>query len=144
MVALAAMAMRRAATSSTRLPRQPCPRTRYTRTRHTSSRTCRLYTKTGGRFSPTATCGNRWSAPTKYSRGLVQALKEDGGRRGSLDKYDALLTSELSFVVEQWEKRWPTVGEAAKIINAIGGGNLAPGTKKASLYGEACFIRGGS
>lgn len=35
--------------------------------------------------------------------GAYQALKEDGGRRGALDKYDALLTSELSYIVEQWE-----------------------------------------
>lgn len=29
--------------------------------------------------------------------GALQALKEDGGRRGSLDRYDAMLTSELSY-----------------------------------------------
>ena len=30
--------------------------------------------------------------------GALQALKEDGGRRGSLDRYDAMLTSELSYI----------------------------------------------
>lgn len=75
--------------------------------------------------------------------GAYQALKEDGGRRGSLDKYDALLTSELSYVVEQWENRWPTVSEAAKIVNSLGKLNLDEDKKVAGLYGEASFIRGG-
>lgn len=75
--------------------------------------------------------------------GAFQALKEDNGRRGALDKYDALLTSELSYITEQWDNRWPSVGEAAKIINANEKKDLSHGGKLAQLFGEASFIRGG-
>lgn len=74
--------------------------------------------------------------------GAYQALKEDGGRRGSLDKYDALLNSELSYTRDQWENRWPRVSEAAKIIKSLGSGELEEGSEKAHLFGEASFIRG--
>lgn len=74
--------------------------------------------------------------------GAYQALKEDNGRRGSLDMYNALLTSELSYTSEQWTKRWPSIGEAAKIINALEDQDLETGSELAKLYGEACFIRG--
>lgn len=74
--------------------------------------------------------------------GAYQALREDNGRRGALDKYDALLNSELSYTRNQWENRWPTVSEAAKIINSIGG-DIEAGTERAHLFGEASFIRGG-
>lgn len=74
--------------------------------------------------------------------GAYQALKENNGLRGALDMYNALLTSELSYVTEQWDMRWPTVGEAAKIINAIDIDNVINDVHWANLYGEACFIRG--
>lgn len=74
--------------------------------------------------------------------GAYQALKEAGGSRGALDTYDALLNSELSYVVEQWDNRWGTISEAAKIINALGQNELIQGSKTAQLYGEASFIRG--
>ena len=38
--------------------------------------------------------------------GAYQALKEDGMKRGSLDRYDALLTSELYYISDQWSGRW--------------------------------------
>lgn len=75
--------------------------------------------------------------------GAYQALKEDNGKRGSLDIYNDLLNSELSYVVEQWDNRWPTIGEAAKIINALGDKDMTDGSLTAKLYGEASFIRGG-
>lgn len=74
--------------------------------------------------------------------GAYQALKEAGGSRGALDTYDALLNSELSYVVEQWDNRWGTISEAAKIVNALGQNELIQGSKTAQLYGEASFIRG--
>lgn len=74
--------------------------------------------------------------------GAYQALKEDQMRRGAVDRYDALLNSEHSIPTSQWENRWPRVGEAAKIIKAIGG-TAEPGTKAGQLVGEASFIRGG-
>lgn len=74
--------------------------------------------------------------------GAYQALKEDGMKRGALDRYDALLTSELSYVETHWTNRWPTVGEAAKLVKA-----LKPQRDDSEyvgqLYGEACFIRAG-
>ena len=76
--------------------------------------------------------------------GAFQALKEDGMKRGALDRYDALLNSELSYPKEQWNDRWPRVSESAKIIQAIEkNGEITPNSKTAKLYGEACFIRGG-
>lgn len=74
--------------------------------------------------------------------GAYQALKESNGLRGALDMYNALLTSELSYITEQWDMRWPSIGEAAKIINAIGNDDLDNDTHLGNLYGEACFIRG--
>lgn len=75
--------------------------------------------------------------------GAYQALKEDGMKRGALDRYDALLNSELSYPKEQWNNRWPRVSESAKIIQAIEKNDeITPGSKTAKLYGEACFIRG--
>ncbi len=74
--------------------------------------------------------------------GAYQALKEGNGLRGALDMYNALLTSELSYVEEQWTMRWPSIGEAAKVINAIGGGDLDGDTHLGNLFGEASFIRG--
>lgn len=73
--------------------------------------------------------------------GAYQALKENNGLRGALDMYNALLTSELSYPAEQWTSRWPTIGEAAKIINAVGSGESVPDSV-ANLFGEASFIRG--
>ena len=73
--------------------------------------------------------------------GAYQALKEDGMRRGSLDRYDALLNSEIGYVADQWNGRWKYVGETAKIIKAL---RAYPDDEMAaSLYGEACFIRAG-
>ena len=69
--------------------------------------------------------------------GAYQALKEGNGLRGALDMYNALLTSELSYVEEQWTMRWPSIGEAAKVINAIGGGDLDGDTHLGNLFGEA-------
>ncbi len=74
--------------------------------------------------------------------GAYQALKEDGMKRGSLDRYDALLTSELYYISDQWSGRWKYVGETAKIISALR--DQAPEDEYvAQLYGEACFIRAG-
>ncbi|MDE7116304.1 MAG: RagB/SusD family nutrient uptake outer membrane protein, partial [Muribaculaceae bacterium] len=74
--------------------------------------------------------------------GAYQALKEDGMRRGSLDRYDALLTSEVSYVETHWSNRWPAVGESAKLVKA-----LRPlrdnSDYEGQLYGESCFIRAG-
>ncbi len=74
--------------------------------------------------------------------GAFQALKEDGMKRGALDRYDALLNSELSYPKEQWNNRWPRVSEAAKIIQAMTKSEVNAGTKEAQLLGEASFIRG--
>lgn len=74
--------------------------------------------------------------------GAYQALKEDNLRRGALDRYDALLTSELSYVSDQWGGRWTKVGETAKLIKALKP-QAEPGSYVGNLYGEACFIRGG-
>lgn len=74
--------------------------------------------------------------------GAYQALMEDNNRRGALDMYNALLTAELSYITEPWEKRWPSVGEAAKIINALKDANLSQNADIARMYGEASFIRG--
>ena len=143
MVALAAMAMPSCSDFLDEAPKTALPEDKiYSDTTYIESNMQTLYKNWRSLFTDRY-LWEQMVGTDEIQSGALQALKEDGGRRGSLDKYDALLTSELSFVVEQWEKRWPTVGEAAKIINAIGGGNLAPGTKKASLYGEACFIRGG-
>lgn len=74
--------------------------------------------------------------------GAYQALKEDGMRRGAIDRFDNLLTSERSYIRDQWEGRWPSIGEAAKIINALKN-KVAQDGKAAQLFGEASFIRGG-
>lgn len=74
--------------------------------------------------------------------GAYQALKEDGGKRGALDFYNALLNSETSYTQEQWENRWPTISETAKIVKALNN-NVEVGSKQAQLVGEASFIRGG-
>ncbi len=74
--------------------------------------------------------------------GAYQALKEDGMKRGSLDRYDALLTSELSYVENHWGNRWPAVGEAAKLVKALK--PLRDNSEfEGQLYGESCFIRAG-
>ena len=74
--------------------------------------------------------------------GAFQALMEDNGRRGAMDMYNALLTAELSYITEPWTHRWPSVGEAAKIINAIKDTDVDHNANLARMYGEACFIRG--
>lgn len=74
--------------------------------------------------------------------GAYQALKEDGMKRGSLDRYDALLTSELYYISDQWGNRWTKVGEAAKIIRALKP-QIESDDLARQLYGEACFIRAG-
>jgi hypothetical protein len=74
--------------------------------------------------------------------GAYQALKEDGMKRGSLDRYDALLTSDLYYVSDQWGNRWTRVSEAAKIIKALKA-QADDDAYVAKIYGEACFIRGG-
>lgn len=74
--------------------------------------------------------------------GAYQALKEGGGTRGSLDHYNNLLTSELSYVSDQWGNRWTTVGETAKMARALK--PLVESDELArKIYGEACFIRAG-
>ena len=74
--------------------------------------------------------------------GAYQALKEDGMRRGSLDRYDALLTSDLYYISDQWGNRWTKVGEAAKIIRALKP-LVEEDAMAAKVYGEASFIRAG-
>lgn len=74
--------------------------------------------------------------------GAYQAIKEDGGRRGSFDRYDAMLTSELSFVRDVWNLRYGKMGEAAKIINALKS-QRDQDELAAKVYGEACFVRAG-
>ena len=74
--------------------------------------------------------------------GAFQALKEDQMRRGAIDRYDALLTSDLSYINDQWVNRWPTVGETAKLIRSLKP-LVEENEQAAQLYGEACFIRGG-
>ena len=74
--------------------------------------------------------------------GAFQALKEDGMRRGSLDRYDALLTSDLYYISDQWGNRWTKVGEAAKIIRALKP-LVEEDAMAAKVYGEASFIRAG-
>lgn len=74
--------------------------------------------------------------------GAYQALKEDQMKRGSLDRYDALLTSDLYYISDQWNGRWKYVGESAKLIQALrpqADDNETVG----HLYGEACYIRAG-
>lgn len=74
--------------------------------------------------------------------GAYQALKEDGMRRGALDRYDGLLTSEVSYVEGPWNNRWKIVGEAAKLVKALKPERDAS-EYVGQLYGEACFIRAG-
>ncbi|PUZ24669.1 Starch-binding associating with outer membrane [Chitinophaga costaii] len=68
-------------------------------------------------------------------------MKSDA-QKGGLDRYDANLNSTLTYNANQWNIRWPLVNEAAKIIRGLGKDSLTAGTKEASLYGEACFVRG--
>ena len=74
--------------------------------------------------------------------GALQALKEDGGRRGSLDRYDAMLTSELSYIKDTWDCRYLKVGESAKLINALKS-KKDEDELSGKIYGEANFIRAG-
>lgn len=74
--------------------------------------------------------------------GAYQALMEDNNRRGALDMYNALLTAELSYITEPWTNRWPSVGEAAKIINALKKADVEHNKDMARMFGEASFIRG--
>ncbi len=74
--------------------------------------------------------------------GALQALKEDGGRRGSLDRYDAMLTSELSYIKDTWDCRYLKVGESAKLINALKS-KKDEDELSGKIYGEASFIRAG-
>lgn len=74
--------------------------------------------------------------------GALQALKESGGQRGAFDRYDALLTSDLHWVKDTWNYRFPKVGEAAKLVKALK--PLADEDELAGkIYGEASFIRAG-
>lgn len=68
--------------------------------------------------------------------GAYQALKENNGKRGALDTYNALLNSETSYTQEQWENRWPKVSEAAKIIYALDDGNVDPSSTKAPYWAK--------
>lgn len=74
--------------------------------------------------------------------GAYQALKEDGMKRGSLDRYDALLTSDLYYISDQWSNRWTRVGECAKIIRALKP-SIETDDLARQIYGEASFIRAG-
>lgn len=74
--------------------------------------------------------------------GAFQALMEDNGRRGALDMYNALLTADLSYTSEVWTNRWPSVGEAAKVINALKDADIDHSAGMARMFGEASFIRG--
>lgn len=74
--------------------------------------------------------------------GAYQALMEDNNRRGAIDMCNALLTADLSYTREPWENRWPSVGEAAKIINALKDADLAHSEGVARMFGEASYIRG--
>ena len=74
--------------------------------------------------------------------GAYQALKEDSGRRGAIDRYDAMLTSDLSYISDTWAARYLKFGETAKLINAL---KPLRDTDEfsAKLYGESSFIRAG-
>lgn len=74
--------------------------------------------------------------------GAFQALKEDQMRRGSYDRYDALLTSDLGPISDQWGNRWKPIGETAKLIRSLR--PIADTSEKIGhSYGHASFIRGG-
>jgi hypothetical protein len=62
--------------------------------------------------------------------------------KGGLDRYDGNLNSLLNYTANQWNLRWPVVNEAAKMIRGLEKLNGAPGSKEATLLGEACFVRG--
>lgn len=82
-----------------------------------------------------------WIGTDEIQSGAYQALKESGGLRGSMDAYNSLLTSDLSWVADQWTGKWLRIGEAAKMISALGP-KADEDAFVAQLFGEASFIRG--
>ena len=76
----------------------------------------------------------------EIQRGALQM--KDGGENASLDNYDANLNSMTARVKDQWNRRFPVVTAAAKIIRALDTEDIQPDTKTANLLGEACFLRG--
>ena len=74
--------------------------------------------------------------------GAYQALKEDSGKRGAMDRYDAMFTSDLYYVSDVWNARFNKMGEAAKLIKALKP-NKDSDELSGRLYGEANFVRGG-
>lgn len=85
-----------------------------------------------------------WVGTDEVQSGAFQNRKSTGDpARMGIDNYDANLNSENGYISEQWQRRWPMVTSAAKIIkNLREGGEMVAGEKRAQLYGEACFIRG--
>ncbi len=77
----------------------------------------------------------------EMQQGALQALKEDGGRSGAIDRFDAVLTSDLQFVNWMWSWRWDKISEAAKLVNALDSKKDEDATA-AQYFGEASFIRG--
>ena len=76
----------------------------------------------------------------EIQRGALQ--NKGGGEGAAMDRYDANMNSLHSKVKDQWNKRFPIVTAAAKIIRALDTPELVEGSKEAGLLGEACFVRG--
>jgi len=74
-------------------------------------------------------------------QGAYQTLKESPAQ-ASLDKYDGNLNSMNGTVTGQWNRRWPTIVAAAKIVRSLENEDIQAGTQLAHLLGEASFIRG--
>ena len=77
----------------------------------------------------------------EIQNGAYQALKENGGKNGAIDRFEALLSSEQEYVTNTWNWRWPKISEAAKIINALEP-QIADNERARTMWAEASGIRG--
>lgn len=77
----------------------------------------------------------------EIQNGAYQALKENGGKNGAIDRFDALLSSEQEYVTNTWNWRWPKISEAAKLINALEP-QIGENQQAKTMWAEASCIRG--
>ena len=68
----------------------------------------------------------------EIQRGALQ--NKGGGEGAAMDRYDANMNSLHSKVKDQWNKRFPIVTAAAKIIHALDTPELVEGSKEAGLW----------
>ncbi|MEG2598708.1 MAG: RagB/SusD family nutrient uptake outer membrane protein [Muribaculaceae bacterium] len=83
-------------------------------------------------------CWMYLTATDEIQRGALQSKE---AMSGCFDKFDANLNSENDRIRNEWNIRWGAITSAAKVISK-NEGTVEEGTKRAHLYGEACFIRG--